>query len=73
MKPGSPWQNGYVESLIAKLGDESLKREVFTNGQEAWGIVESWREGYNNCRPNISLAYLMPAQLATRCHEKNWA
>lgn len=28
-KPGSPWQNGYVESLNASLGIELLDREIF--------------------------------------------
>ena len=29
IEPGSPWENPYVESLNAKLRDESLNREVF--------------------------------------------
>ena len=33
--PGSPWENGYVESFIDKLRDECLNREVFRNGPEA--------------------------------------
>jgi transposase InsO family protein len=27
--PGSPWENGYVESLIGKLRDELLNGEIF--------------------------------------------
>jgi putative transposase len=27
---GSPWENAYAESFIGRLGDELLKREVFT-------------------------------------------
>jgi len=27
---GSPWENGYIESFNGKLGDELLKREIFT-------------------------------------------
>ena len=42
--PGSPWENGYIESFIDKLRDECLNREVFGNGREAQVIVENWRQ-----------------------------
>ena len=29
IEPGSPWENGYVESFNGKLRDEILSREVF--------------------------------------------
>ena len=29
IEPGSPWENGYIESFNGKLRDELLKREVF--------------------------------------------
>ena len=29
IEPGSPWENGYVESFIGKLRDELLDREIF--------------------------------------------
>ena len=36
-EPGSPWENGYMESFNGKLSDELLNREVFypesTDGQ----------------------------------------
>jgi len=28
IEPGSPWENGYVESLNARLRDELLEREI---------------------------------------------
>jgi len=69
--PGSPWENGYVESFIDKLRDECLNREIFRNGKEAQTIVEAWREEYNNYRPHSSLGYLTPAEFARRYYEKN--
>jgi transposase InsO family protein len=27
--PGSPWENGYIESFNGKLRDEFLDREIF--------------------------------------------
>ena len=29
MEPGSPWENGYVESFNGKLRDELLNGELF--------------------------------------------
>jgi transposase InsO family protein len=33
--PGSPWENGYIESFNGKLRDELLDREVFNTLEEA--------------------------------------
>jgi putative transposase len=33
--PGSPWENGYVESFNARLRDELLDREIFYSLREA--------------------------------------
>ncbi len=41
--PGSPWENGYVESLNGKLRDELLNREVFNTLLEAKVLIERWR------------------------------
>ena len=30
IEPGSPWENGYIESFNGKLRDELLNREIFT-------------------------------------------
>ncbi len=69
--PGSPWENGYIESFFDKLRDESLNREVFRNGREAQVIVENWRQEYNNYRPHSSLDYLTPVEFARQYYEKN--
>jgi len=66
INPGSPWENGYIESFFNKLRDECLNREVFRNGREAQAIVENWRQEYNNYRPHSSLDYLAPAEFARR-------
>ncbi len=69
--PGSPWENGYIESFFDKLRDECLNREVFRNGREAQAIVENWRQEYNNYRPHSSLGYLTPTEFAQRYYQKN--
>ena len=70
ISPGSPWENGYIESFIDKLRDECLNREIFRNGKEAQVIVEAWRQEYNDYRPHSSLGYLTPAEFAQRHQEK---
>jgi putative transposase len=67
IRPGSPWENPYIESFQGKLRDECLNREVFYNGREAQVIVEEWRREYNGDRPHSSLGYLTPAEFAERC------
>jgi transposase InsO family protein len=67
IKPGSPWENGYIESFHDKLRDECLNREVFGTLAEARVLIEQWRREYNEYRPHSSLGYLTPAEVAARC------
>jgi transposase InsO family protein len=61
IEPGSPWENGYVESFNGKLRDELLDREVFETLLEAKVLIERWRVEYNTIRPHSSLGYRPPA------------
>jgi transposase InsO family protein len=61
IEPGSPWENGYVESFNGKLRDELLNREIFTTLLEAKVLIENWRKEYNQVRPHSSLGYRPPA------------
>ncbi|UCE38966.1 MAG: transposase family protein, partial [Thermoplasmata archaeon] len=61
IEPGSPWENGYVESFIGKFRDELLNREIFDTLLEAKVIIENWRREYNQLRPHSSLGYRPPA------------
>jgi transposase InsO family protein len=47
IEPGSPWENGYVESFNGKLRDQLLAREVFDTLLEAKVLIERWRKVYN--------------------------
>jgi putative transposase len=51
IEPGSPWENGYVESFNARLRDELLNGEIFYTLREAKIIIESWRRHYNARAP----------------------
>lgn len=61
IEPGSPWENGYIESFNGRLRDELLNREIFYTLQEAKIIIERWRKEYNTIRPHSSLNYRPPA------------
>ena len=61
IEPGSPWENGYVESFNARLRDELLNGEIFYTLHEAQVVIESWRRHYNTIRPHASLGYKPPA------------
>jgi putative transposase len=64
IEPGSPWENGYVESFNGKLRDELLDRELFYTLTEAQVLVERWRRDYNWKRPHSALGYRPPAPAA---------
>ena len=61
--PGSPWQNGVVESFNGKLRDELLNREWFRSRAEARVLIERWRHFYNEQRPHSAHRYQPPAQV----------
>ncbi len=61
IEPGSPWENGYVESFNGKLRDELLNREQFETLLEAKVLIERWRQHYNTVRPHSALGYRPPA------------
>ena len=66
IEPGSPWENGYIESFNGKLRDELIDREIFTTLLEAKVLIESWRLEYNHVRPHSSLGYRAPAPEAVQ-------
>lgn len=64
IKPGSPWENGHIESFHDKFRDELLNRELFGSLLEAKVLVEAWRIEYNQKRPHSSLGYQTPEEFA---------
>lgn len=64
IKPGSPWENPFIESFNGTFRAECLNRWLFADGQEAQTIIEQWRQEYNHHRPHSSLGYRTPAAFA---------
>ena len=59
--PGSPWENGYVESFNSRMREELLNGEIFYSIKEAQVMIEMWRKHYNTVRPHSALGYRPPA------------
>lgn len=57
IEPGSPWENGYIESFNGKMRDELLNGELLDTLEEAKVLAEAWRRVYNRLRPHSSLGY----------------
>ncbi len=61
IQPGSPWENGYCESINGKMRYELLDGEIFYTLLEAKVVIERWRQHYNKIRPHSSLGGRPPA------------
>jgi putative transposase len=61
IEPGSPWQNGFVESFHGKLRDEFLDQETFLTIKETQICLEQRRRFYNEVRPHSALRYMAPS------------
>jgi len=64
--PGSPWQNGFVESFHSRFRDECLDREQLWTLTEARVVIEDFRRDYNQRRPHSQLGYVSPARFAAQ-------
>jgi putative transposase len=64
--PGSPWQNGYIESFHSRFRDECLEREQLWTLTEARVVLEDWRREYNEERPHKSLGLKTPKAFALK-------
>lgn len=61
IQPGSPWENGFIESLNGRMRDEFLNGEIFFSLIEAKVLIERWRHYYNTKRLHGGLNYKPPA------------
>lgn len=62
--PGSPWENGSVESFNGRLRNELLDMELFEDAATAQRVADVWRHSYNHERPHSALRYQCPAAFA---------
>ena len=57
IEPGSPWENGYIESFNARFRDELLNGEIFYTLREALVVIEEWRCHDNTVPPHSALGW----------------
>lgn len=62
INPGSPWQNGHIESFNSRIHDEYLNGHLFDSLLEAQVLLEDGRWQYNHERLHPSLRYLTPVE-----------
>ena len=62
IEPGSPWENGHIESFHGTLRDECLNVHWFDNLTDAQKKLQAWRREYNETRPHRSLNELSPQE-----------
>ncbi len=55
IEPGSPWENGFVESFNGRLRQECLNQHWFLSLEDAQERVDRWRVDYNEQRPHSAL------------------
>ena len=69
IEPGSPWENGYVESFNAQIRGELLNGELFPTLAEARYLIEKYRREYNEIRPHGALKMKTPQEFAAHWSE----
>src|SRR5665213_3159893 len=69
--PGSPWQNGWIESFNARLRDEHLNGQLFDSLLEAKVLTEAGRIDYNVNRRHSGLGRKTPVQFAEAWNTRN--
>ena len=61
IEPGSPWENGYIESFNARLRDELLNGRDLLHATRSSNRHRELAGHYNAIRPHASLGYKSPA------------
>jgi putative transposase len=64
IRPGKPGENAFIESFNGRFRDECLNENWFLNLKQARGIIEAWRQDYNEVRPHSSLKGQTPREYA---------
>jgi putative transposase len=65
--PGSPWENGFIESFNSRFRDEFLERVEFESVVDAKAQAKGYRHEFNTIRPHSGLAYQTPKDFSAAC------
>ena len=64
--PGTPWNNGYIESFNNRLRKECLNRNHWNTLFEARVVIGDFKHEHNHRHRHSALGYLTPAEYAAR-------
>ncbi|WP_086009092.1 IS3 family transposase [Nocardia brevicatena] len=65
--PGTPWNNGYIESFNRRLRAECLNRNHWTSLLEARVVIGDFKSDHNLRHRHSALGYRTPAEYAAAC------
>ncbi|WP_157101599.1 IS3 family transposase [Nocardia shimofusensis] len=65
--PGTPWNNGYIESFNRRLRTECLNRNHWTSLLEARVVIGDFKTEHNLRHRHSALGYRTPAEYAAAC------
>ncbi len=65
--PGTPWNNGYIESFNRRLRTECLNRNHWTSLLEARVVIGDFKTDHNLRHRHSALGYRTPAEYAAAC------
>ncbi|HKI41770.1 MAG TPA: IS3 family transposase [Mycobacterium sp.] len=65
--PGTPWNNGYIESFNNRLRKECLNRNHWNSLFEARVVIGDFKHEHNHRHRHSALGYRTPAEYAAAC------
>jgi putative transposase len=65
IKPGSPYQNGFIERFNRSYRTEVLDLYLFNNLEQARKVTEEWLTIYNSEKPHEALNNMTPIEYKT--------
>jgi transposase InsO family protein len=65
--PGTPWNNGHIESFNKRLRKECLNRNHWDTPIEARVVIGDFKEDHNHRHRHSSPGYRTPAEYAAAC------
>jgi transposase InsO family protein len=65
--PGTPWNNGHIESFNNRLRKECLNRNHWNTVLEARVVIGDFKKDHNHRHRHSSLGYRTPAEYAAVC------
>ncbi|MBB3040009.1 transposase InsO family protein [Hoyosella altamirensis] len=65
--PGTPWNNGYIESFHSRQRRECLERNHWTSVLEARVVIGDYKHEHNTRHRHSALGHRTPAEYAAHC------